>query len=509
MRYFGIHLGHDAAVTAFDKDGNLVFHGQCERYATRTKTYGYNLWPIRYMFPELKLNDKDVVAITADKSPEVAAIIGHDANLVVRPKKEYDILGKDVVPDYMFDHHLCHAASSWAFRPNDEERLFVTYDGSGPSASGVMKSSLVGVISPKGYQTITNAVPILSSSCLSNILGVNTPGKLMGLAGYVPNTGDLLWNDEGFINFMDLLLDKDNWHNVRHPILTEPLNTHNMDYLAKLYRYVMGVIGRAVEFNVQHFAKGRGVVLGGGTALGLELNTRVAQMSKDVVFGPPVNDSGLSLGAAALAFFHENGRWPQLKTPALNDLAKSLPEVGPQDPAEIADMIVEDKVVGLLRGKGEAGPRALGFRSILAAPQNPNNLKRVSQAIKGREFYRPLAPMVTEEHFDMYFDGPMGRYMQYRVMCTDVAKQCLPAIVHNDNSSRPQVVSKESDPWLHELLMAYGSRTGHYCLINTSLNANGKPICQSYEDALDDFGKNKDITLVSIPEPEWTPVKML
>jgi carbamoyltransferase len=105
--------------------------------------------------------------------------------------------------------------------------------------------------------------------------------------------------------------------------------------------------------------------------------------------------------------------------------------------------------------------------------------------------------MVTSEQFDRYFIGPKGEYMQYKCDCTELAQKELPAIVHRDNSARPQVVYKKNDPWLHELLVEYGKISGHECFINTSLNGKDKPICNTYEDALEDF-KNKDIELISI-----------
>jgi len=124
----------------------------------------------------------------------------------------------------------------------------------------------------------------------------------------------------------------------------------------------------------------------------------------------------------------------------------------------------------------------------------------VSQDIKEREFYRPLAPIVTAEQFDRFFDGPKGEYMQYRVMCNEEARRLLPVVVHRDLSSRPQVVYKDKDPWMHRLLVRYGELTGVECLVNTSLNKAGKPICNTYEDAQEDM-KGKPVELISIAHP--------
>lgn len=122
--------------------------------------------------------------------------------------------------------------------------------------------------------------------------------------------------------------------------------------------------------------------------------------------------------------------------------------------------------------------------------------KVVSSDLKNREYYRPIAPIVTYEQFDELFDGPKSEYMHYRVMCKEPAQKYLGAICHVDNSSRPQVIYKEKDPWLHQLLVEVGKKTGFECLINTSLNKNA-PICNTYEDALNDF-KGKDIDILNI-----------
>lgn len=93
--------------------------------------------------------------------------------------------------------------------------------------------------------------------------------------------------------------------------------------------------------------------------------------------------------------------------------------------------------------------------------------------------------------------------MQYRVFCTDEARELIPAVVHRDNTARPQVVYRDRDPWLHDLLTEYGRLTGVECLVNTSLNVKGRPIVNTYEDAVNEF-RNRDIRLVSLPHEAWS-----
>lgn len=501
MRFFGLHFGHDAGCAVFNDKGELEFYGQCERYFPRWKTYPLNMDPIMAFFPKLKPTKDDVIVVTALGEDQVDKVDGYDPAVVTKPLHDGTFLGYEGRADLIIDHHLAHAVSSWCFRTDDKERLFVTFDGAGSSADGVLKYSLVGSISGTGFSYYSDAAPIPSSIPLCELLGNNSAGKAMGLAGYRATAPEFKWDDKTFNKYFEMTLDPSKHCAPRYPRVDGPLTPDKMDFVASFYKYVTNMIGNAVEENIRALAKGRGVVLGGGTALALEINTRVHNLVGDVVFGPPINDSGLALGAAAFGYFHAKKVFPKVPGPSIMALQKPLPKIGPQEPGDIARMVAQDKVVGLLRGMGEAGPRALGYRSILASAMKATNLKRVSEQIKGREFYRPLAPVVTSEAFDRYFVGPKGEYMQYRVTCTDEARKFLPAIVHADNSSRPQVVYKERDPWLHSLLVRHGEMTGHPIMINTSLNGPGKPICNTYEDAAADM-KGKEVVLVSIPQPE-------
>lgn len=509
MRYFGINLGHDTGVAVFNHFGELDFYGECERYGDRNKHHLHDLSSIINDFPELRIKVGDVVVLCARGNEETIDCPLYDPNYIKFGGVKSDFLRKKMVPYFIIDHHLAHALSSWCFRPDDAERLFLAYDGAGPGVNQKMKSSLVGTISVSGFSIIEEAKPIITSSVIADLLGPVSAGKAMDLAGYV-NTQDINWTDRDVVRLIDSFYEKnlyklyeENKTYCRNPnFKDQELNENLIKWIANFYKFITKQIYNDVFENIKNFSHGRGVVIAGGSALALEVNTQIYNLAKDVVFGPPIDDSGLALGAAAFGYWHINKRWPKISTPSLNELQKPLPVLGPQTPDGVAKKIANGSVVGLLRGKAEAGPRTLGFRSILAPAAKAENLKLVSEDLKGREFYRPVASMVTEESFDRYFIGPRGKYMQYKVDCTKEAQECLPAIVHKDNSARPQVVSHKDDPWLHDLLRAYGELTGHECLINTSLNGKGKPICNTLEDAQRDFfGKN--IELISIAQPNW------
>jgi carbamoyltransferase len=504
MKYFGINLGHDSSLAAFDEKGDLFFFAQAERYEPRIKNYEHDLKPIFNAFPNLQIKKEDAVA--------VCPCFDNFEKLKINPLNEYNDLiaevssdyaldrigNKNLIPKFLIDHHLAHAISSWCFRENDNEKLFLSYDGSGACVdkNKPYKSSLVGIINKKSFCPIDNFEKIPSSMPFNHLLGKRSAGKLMGLAGFLPNSLEKL-NQKEFLKWMDLCAESNFIHHRVFPTKDSP-NEEDLLLFAKIYNHYTNFIWEKIESNIKKFSYGKEILIGGGTTLALEINTKIFNMTNNLTFGPAADDSGLALGAAAFCYFAHNKKWPQpIKNVNLNNLNENLPAFGPQDPKDIAKLLFKDEVIGIIRDKSECGPRALGFRSILAQATKSENLQRVSEHLKGRENYRPLAPIVTEECFDQYFLGPKGKYMQFKCSCNEHCQKNLPSIVHKDNSSRPQVVSKNEDPWLHDVLVEYGKLSGYECLINTSLNGKNKPICQTYKDAQKDF-KNKNINLISI-----------
>ena len=139
------------------------------------------------------------------------------------------------------------------------------------------------------------------------------------------------------------------------------------------------------------------------------------------------------------------------------------------------------RIVGWMDGACELGPRALGHRSILAAPGPLEIRDRLNRDIKRREEFRPLAPVVPLESADRYFDLPpggarLGRYMSGVFPVRPEWRTRLAAVTHVDGSARVQVLERAMAPRLHALLEAYGRRTGIPVLLNTSFNVAGEPI---------------------------------
>ena len=158
----------------------------------------------------------------------------------------------------------------------------------------------------------------------------------------------------------------------------------------------------------------------------------------------------------------------------------------------MANIIAHDGVLGLFQGASETGPRALGHRSILANPCNPDTLKILNAHVKYRETFRPLAPMLTMEEAKRLYDLSEGasddNYNAYNYMVlTAKAKpesfQQVPAVIHRDGTSRIQIVHEETDMFSYAILKALGRRLGVEGVVNTSLNV-GTPIVQTPAQAI-------------------------
>src|SRR4051794_21196760 len=238
---------------------------------------------------------------------------------------------------------------------------------------------------------------------------------------------------------------------------------------------------------------------GGGVALNGVANARIlAESGFERLFVPPApGDAGCAMGAALFADriylgnpdreFPDHPFWG----PAVD--AKDLARVALEDEQDVieldegpmiervADELAAGHVVGWMDGATEFGPRALGHRSILAAPHAHEMRDRLNRDIKYREEFRPFAPVVPSEAASRYFDLPPGgarlaRYMSGVFPVRPEWRAQLAAITHVDGSARVQVLEREMAPRLHALLEAYQRRTGIPVLLNTSFNLSGEPI---------------------------------
>jgi len=242
------------------------------------------------------------------------------------------------------------------------------------------------------------------------------------------------------------------------------------------------------QFAKANMKKRMPLVIAGGCGLNCDWNTKWKETGLFAeVFVPPVaNDSGSAIGTAIDAQFHYTGN-PKIDWNVYSGLG--FDTTGSFDMAQydfydtddemIADMLANDLILGWVNGKYEIGPRALGNRSILAAPFRENTRTRLNE-IKQREKFRPIAPVCLEEDAARWFGCD---HMSPHMLYTYIARtDALVAVTHVNKTARIQTVSSVSNRNLYELLFAFKARTGYGVLCNTSLNFNGRGFINKIDD---------------------------
>ena len=252
---------------------------------------------------------------------------------------------------------------------------------------------------------------------------------------------------------------------------------------------------------------------GGGVALNGVANARIlAETGFERILVPPApGDAGCALGAALYAdriLFGQPHRdvpdhpfWgPDADPAALLRLAEEdgLPAEQLDEQRlmeEIADNLMHGRIVGWIDGALEFGPRALGHRSILAAPHDVAMRDRLNRDIKYREEFRPFAPVVSTEHAARFFNLPpggarLGRFMSGVFPVRPEWRERLAAVTHVDGTARVQVLDPDMEPRLHALLEAYGRRSGIPVLLNTSFNLAGEPIINTVAEGYSTFRRS-------------------
>ncbi len=248
----------------------------------------------------------------------------------------------------------------------------------------------------------------------------------------------------------------------------------------------------------------RDLVLAGGVALNCVANSRLWREGpfERIWVQPAAGDSGTALGAAMYVAQALGDGVAPMPTAALgrgwadDELADRLQTAGvsferPDDVADaVAEVLASDGVVAWFQGRSEFGPRALGHRSLLADPRRPENLEKLND-IKGREQFRPVAPMVLAQRAAEIFDGPLpSPFMLFTHGVRDGWAERIPAVVHVDGTARIQTVDREQEPLVARMLECFEARTGVPVVVNTSLNTAGRPMVDDPRDALECFGSS-------------------
>jgi carbamoyltransferase len=262
---------------------------------------------------------------------------------------------------------------------------------------------------------------------------------------------------------------------------------------------MMNVVRLAIEKT-----RCRNVCLAGGVALNSKANGKIAAsgMVDQFFVQPAASDDGVALGAALAPYLDDKGRLPNKAMrhgywgPSFDEEAietalrtyklryKRLP-----DPAcAAAELLSQGRILGWFQGRMEFGPRALGSRSILADPREPEMNAKVNNAVKFREWWRPFAPSLKKEAASEYLESAMDSpFMILTAQVRPEKRAMIPAVTHVDGSARPQTVEKEISPLYWRLIDEFGKRTGVPVIMNTSFNLRGEAIVHTPTDAIRTF----------------------
>lgn len=456
---------HDASVSLI-KDGEILFAGHAERYSKQKNDWFTNRELIKdalsYCYPDqIAYYEKPLL-----KRLRVKTKGGFGGGTPWFQNTDL----KDL-PRKNFSHHHSHAAAGY-YTSKFNDAVVVVLDAIGEfntSTIWVGEGNNLKQVYKKNYPYSFG----LFYSAFTQLVGLKPNEEeyiFMGMAAYGDWTRYYLKVKE---YFPDINNQKYNFHKGIFD-WNEPIDEQAKFDIAAAVQKVYE--DRLVNFMAmaQKLTGKRNLVFMGGCALNCAANTMLWRMFDDVWIMPNPGDAGSSLGAAA-ALYGKHVNW---KDPYLGyDLG------GPYPVTEIIAGLINYKVVPVASGKAEFGPRALGNRSILADPRDPDIKDKVN-LIKKRELFRPFAPVIMEEHahkwFKMDFTSP---YMQYAVECLQPDK--IPAVVHKDGTSRVQTVNKEQHPGLYEVLSHWNSLTGVPILLNTSLNIKGQPLLNDEKDILE------------------------
>ncbi|MFJ6087829.1 carbamoyltransferase [Streptomyces sp. NPDC092369] len=520
MRILGINaLFHDPAA-ALVVDGRTVAAAEEERFSRRKhgkRPVPFSAWEVpelsaRWCLEYAGLRPTDLDAVTYSFDPALArpaADMGLDDPWdplrldYARRAPEFlaeALPGLDPDRVVFVPHHVAHAASAGRAAPHPDSAVLVL-DGRGECASHLagryddgkldmlftqpLPDSL-GLV----YEELTEHLGFLRSSDEFKVMALasyGTPRFLSRLRPHVHATGDGGFRAHGV-----------DWAELAPPRAKDEAWTQDHADLAASAQAVLEEVLLELVHWLHAEAGGETLAMAGGVALNCVANSRIAAQGpyRNIWVQPAAGDAGTALGGALhLADNPEPmpgadlGRgWSDQEIRAWLEGA----DVPYEEPADIAEAVAEelarDGIVAWFQGRSEYGPRALGHRSLLAHPGRAENLERLNR-VKGREEFRPVAPMVLAERAHEVFAGPLPS--PYMLFVHDVAPQWrdrIPAVVHVDGTARIQTVDAGQEPLVARMLTAFEQRTGLPVVVNTSLNTAGRPMVDDPRDALECFG---------------------
>jgi carbamoyltransferase len=403
-------------------------------------------------------------------------------------------------------HHVAHAASA-TFASGWDPCSVLVLDGRGERASHLAARFAGGELRPLAAQGLPHSLGLLYEELTAH-LGFRRSSdeyKVMAMASYgTPRFLEelrRLVRADGLGGFAVDRVDLARYA----PSLTsgEDFTNVHADLACSVQRRLEEVLLDLLTWTAAQTGD-TDVVMAGGVALNCVANSRLWREGPfhRIWVQPASGDSGTALGAAMHVAHALGDAVAPMPGAALGrgwddeGLERRLGTAGvafehPDDIADtVAEALADNAVVAWFQGRSEFGPRALGHRSLLADPRQEANLEKLND-IKGREQFRPVAPMVLAERAAEIFEGPLpSPYMLFTHDVRPEWRDRIPAVVHVDGTARIQTVDRRDEPLLARMLERFDERTGVPVVVNTSLNTAGRPMVDDPRDALECFGSS-------------------
>lgn len=433
-------------------------------------------------------------------------------------KKELGFEGKILY----IKHHLSHAASAFLVSGFPEAAI-LTADGVGEWSAmtyGAGRGNKIKVVKEMRFPDSLG----LFYTAVTTYLGFEAlegEGKIMGLAGYgkpvyldklkemvVTRKDGSYWLDQRFFGLNKGCRMYSNkfikvFGSERKP--ESAIDQRHCDIAASLQKFTEYALINIAR-NLQAETRMETLCLAGGLFLNCVANSRILEDTdfKEVFIQPAAGDSGGALGVASYIYhsLFNNPRVYAMKNAYLGpefsaqQIKRSILSAG-LDFKEMTDdglfkhiarKIADNKIIGWFQGKMEFGPRALGNRSILANPGNPDMKDLLNSRVKNREAFRPYAPAVLEERAADFFEAKQfSPYMLLAAQVREDKKTVIPAVTHVDGSARVQVVNKGINARFWNLIKEFENLSGIPIVINTSFNLKGEPVVCTPDDAINSF----------------------
>lgn len=537
--------GHDPAFAIVNEKGKVIFAEASERFLQCKRAWGIAPDHIDHVAPHIKkiIKDdpysnffistswkKEKQSISADNSTKQLKpssllvdsnigewMLGIQSQIHKNSGHNIKTIFESNINDKImnFDHHLCHATNAVYSSPYDNALVLVS-DGEGEvgalSLFHLKNRKLKRLWRSWGPGSLGTYYCWLTSLCGFDWIA-GEEWKVMGLAAFGEPDLSLLEVLETIIIFEDgrpIFADKATILNVEKKLskyvrkANEPVEKASV--LAATGQLAYEKFMNKILNNLKKYGEDN-LILSGGTALNSSYNGKIVKNTffNNVHIPSAPADDGNAIGSALLGwmeitenkeipFFSETcylGTLPDLNV-INNTVLKSkwnTNSLSNNSYKIIAEELAKGKIIGIFRGAAEFGPRALGHRSILADPRSKKMKDLINKEVKGRESYRPFAPIVLEEYQNEWFEDSIDSpFMSFTFQYKTDKVNLVPAVVHEDNTGRVQTINKNRDPWLYSLIKEFNRITGVPIILNTSFNIMGKPIVHSVQDAVAVFG---------------------